>query len=217
MRQTVLRFRDASMPTRLRRKHGLILNEPAPKRPGDLIPVLGRTKRAALGTLVKARLTLEADLRACGLSKPTRSQAPTAGIRKVLLAMLTETDSPFSASLRMRAAERLGPMGARIAIPQLRKIAFDEDDDLATRLGALRSYLRLAGDGGATTLRSLFQSRTPQIRTAAYVESMTGDVNRLKTIAEQHFAAERNHRVRLSVRQRVEAIRSQSSTDADAT
>jgi hypothetical protein len=129
--------------------------------------------------------------------------------------MLKEKDSPLSASLRMRATAMLGPAGVKAAAPLLRRIALDENDDLATRFGAVGSYLRLAGDRGIATFRTLVRSPQPLIRAAAMTQAMNGRSSRLRGNAEAAFAAERNQSVKAYVRQRVGALRGEKSTGED--
>jgi hypothetical protein len=205
---------DTPIPARLKRKHRLVLNEPTLERTGDKVPALARLNLKALGPTVGARLILERDLRVCGLARPGPSIRVTAAIRQVLLTMLEETDSPFSASLRMRAAALAGPLDVKKAAPRLRRIALDEDEDLATRLGAVRSYLRLAGR--APALRELLHARQWQVRALAYAEAMKAEGSTLQAIAAKELRRERNENVRLYVARRVNAVRTQDSTGSDA-
>lgn len=206
---------DTRIPARLRRKYRLIYNEPTIKRPGDIVPALAAVNIKALGPTVGARLILERELRICGLAKAGRPIQPTTVIRRVLLAMLGETDSPLSASLRLRAAAVAGRFTVRSAVSRLRRIALDEDEDLSTRLAAVGSYLELARNG-ASVLRMLLRSRYWQIRACAYVSAMTAGTSTLRAIAQKRLPNERNDQVRSYVARCVDSVRTENSTGSDA-
>jgi hypothetical protein len=216
MQRSKRRPEGTRIPARLRRKYRLVFNEPTIKRPPDIVPTLAAVNVKALGAIVGARLILERELRICGLAKAGRPIQPTTAIRRVLLAMLAETDSPLSASLRMRAAAVAGPFKVRNAVPRLRRIALDEDEDLSTRLGAVRSYLHLAGRNGAAALRILLHSRYWPIRACAYGSAMMSGISSLRAIAQKQLPNERSDKVRSYVARYVDSVRTENSTGSDA-
>lgn len=215
MRRKAIRSVEPAVPAQLKRKFRLVLNEPAIKRPGDMVPALKRVRVAGLGLIIGTRLRLESDLRVCGLAKPGRSRPLTSAGRKVLLAMLREKDSPLSASLRMRATAHLGPAGVKAAAPLLRRIALDESDDLATRLGAVSSYFQLAQDQGVATFLTLVRSPLPLIRAASMAEAVNSRSRRLRDTGQSALAAERNDQVKAYVRYRVKMLRGEKTTGVD--
>ena len=114
-----------------------VYNEPVIRRSRDVVPRLRGVSLARIESPVRIRLTLEQNLRVCGLAKPSRRRMPlNAQTHRVVLAMLSEADSPLSASLRARAAVLAGALNIKAAAPVLGRIAADETEDLATRIGA---------------------------------------------------------------------------------
>lgn len=194
-----------------------IYNEPMPTRRGDVIPKMKAVAVQRLGESVRARLALEPRLRRqCGLAKPEPQIHSTAIVRALLVTMLRESDSPLAASLRARAAALVGPMGAKNALPILARIAVDESDDLATRLGAVRSYFHLGDARGRSVPLKLFASKSWQVRACAYVAALNGRSAGLRTTAEQRFKAERHPMVTAYVSRHVAAVLGQNATAKDA-
>ena len=190
-------------------------NEPLKAPRGDVIPKLTAVKAANLNATVKSRLTLEKDLRRCGLGAPGPSIKVTAAVRKILISMLTEIDSPFSASLRASAARAVGQLGIKEATGTVRRIALDETEDLLTRVGAVGSYLRLKGLAAAKDLNTLLGSKAWQVRASAYTEILNNPSLELRSIGEERFKRERNSKVKAYVARRVYAVRAEGSTTDD--
>ena len=84
-------------------------NEPGKSSRGDRVPKLVQISARALEPVVRARLEVENTLRVCGNERAPAFRF-TARHQQALVAMLRETDSPVSASLRARAAAAVGPL-----------------------------------------------------------------------------------------------------------
>jgi hypothetical protein len=190
-------------------------NEPLKAPRGDVIPTLTAVKAVNLNATVKSRLILEKALRQCGLAAPGPSIKVTVAVRKILVSMLTEIDSPFSASLRARAASAVGQFGIKEATGIVRRIALDETEDLSTRVGAVGSYLRLKGVAAAKDLNTLLVSKAWQVRASAYTEVLNSPSWGLRSIGEERFKREHNAKVKAYVTQRVYAVRAEGSTADD--
>jgi hypothetical protein len=200
----------------IRKAKRAVYNEPLPVRTGDVFPKTPRVALQRIGATVRARLTLERKLRlVCGLAKPEPSIARTAHIRRLLLTMLDESDSPLSASLRARAAALAGPFGLRNAAPKLGRIAADESEDLATRLGAVQSYFSFSEERGAAVLRKVLASKTWQVRACAYVEVLNSGSAALREVAFRRLETERDTMVSY-VRRFAPSAFAASSTTQDA-
>ena len=129
--------------------------------------------------------------------------------------MLTELDSPLSASLRARAAGAAGKLRIKEATSSLRRIALDEADDLTTRIAAVTSYLQLRGSATATDVKSLLCSRAWQLRATVYAHILNDPSEMTREIGEARFKRERNVKVRSYVSRRVKSVRSAESTQDD--
>jgi hypothetical protein len=189
-------------------------NEPRTARRGDRVPKLARTVTRGLDRVVRARLEIEGALRVCG-----NEREPTFGLRavhvQVLVAMLSEADSPLSASLRARAAAAAGPLKLSKAAPALRAIALNEDEDLLTRLNAAGSYVQIRGRRAAADVKTLLRpSQDPMVRASVYVAALkAGDT--LAEVAERRFRTELDSRVKAYVARRVPRLRDSGLTKAD--
>jgi hypothetical protein len=191
-------------------------NEPLKAPRGDYVPRLAATKVRTLNATVRTRLALERELRLCGLTKPESSALMTAAARQVLVTMLREVDSPLSASLRARAAAMAGKLGLKRAAGVLRRIALDEGEDLATRFGAVTSYLEIAGAVATADLETLLASRCWQVRATAFAYALGNPSERLRAIGERRWKRERNGRVKQYVARRLNTVRVTGSTAEDS-
>jgi hypothetical protein len=199
-----------------RRSKRPVYNEPLLARRGDVIPRIRNVGRRGIDATVRCRLTLEQNLRLCGLSKSTPRLAATAQVKTILLAMLDETDSPVSASLRARATALAGTLGVKSAAPVLGRIAADETEDLATRMGAVHSYFQLSEGAATAALRKILASKVWQVRAYAYRAAMNGKSTALRASAAKRFEAERDDRVAAYVSRFVPAILAEQATRTDA-
>jgi hypothetical protein len=188
-------------------------NEPRKTSRGDRVPKPARATTRALAPIVRARLEIERALRLCGND---RSPAPRirAAHAHALVAMLREADSPMSASLRARAAAAVGPLKLTKALPALRAMVLDEEDDLLTRVNAASSYLQIRGRRAAGEITVLLRVRHPLVRATIYVAALHGD-RALADAAARRFGAERDGRLKAYVLRRVPALRTRSATEPD--
>jgi hypothetical protein len=97
----------------------------------------------------------------------------------------------------------------------LRTLAVDETEDLSTRLGAVRSYLSLAGKRAEKELPRLLSSKTWQVRAVAYVQALTSAQTSHKSLAEKTFRKEKPGRVKDFVARRVPALAVSGATSED--
>jgi HEAT repeat protein len=133
----------------------------------------------------------------CGVGPQSESLKFTTVHAAVLLVMLQEFDSPLAARLRAQAAGWAGSFELKEAIPILRELILDEDDDLQTRLNAIPSYIGMMGDQAYDVLDQLLTSDHPTIRTSVYAEALSDRrrkiaglaLARLKTETPQVYAA----------------------------
>jgi hypothetical protein len=193
-----------------------VYNEPSTRPRGDRVPKAQPFAPARLGRLVRARLELERELRICAnrpASKPLRF---TDAHAQVLLAMLTELDSPKSASLRARAAAAVGPMGLTKAAPTLRKMALDQQEDEQTRLNAAASYVMLRKRAAADDVSAMLESEEPLMRTTVYVSALRSGDSRLIDLAEARYQEEDDPSVRRQVARRVPTLVAEAQTRDDA-
>ena len=110
------------------------------------------------------------------------------------------------------AAVAAGGLRVKGAAAPLRRIALDEGEDLATRVGAARSYLQLSGKQVAKSLTALLAAKAWQVRATAYATVMNGESRTLRSVAKTRFARERNAKVRQFVTRRVHGLRTADST-----
>src|SRR5437016_2643052 len=134
-----------------------LYNEPLEVVWRDVVPASAKVRPERLGAAVQARIQLESELRVCGLEPQDRLKRPqfTPVHLRVLVRMLSETDSPLSASLRAAAAATAGPLKLAEAAPVLRSMAVNEKEDRRTRIHAIDSYISLAGKGTARDLSAI--------------------------------------------------------------
>ena len=189
-------------------------NEPLDTAWRDAVPVAARIRPERLGAAVQARIELESGLRMCGAEPQNRMGTLqfTSVHRRVLVRMLSEIDSPLSASLRAAAAAVAGPLKLTEATPLLRSMAVDEKEDRRTRLHAIESYILLGGASVARDLRIILRSRDPLAKSSALVAALrTGEPN-LTKLAHAYFQRERNAGVRALVSRRVSGINMETAT-----
>jgi hypothetical protein len=117
--------------------------------------------------------------------------------------MLSEADSPHSASLRASAAAVAGPLKLSEAAATLRKMAIDEKEDRRTRLHAIESYLSLKG-ARARDLTIILNSHSPMVRAAALVAALREPS--LENIARSKLQKEKDPGVRAAVTRRVPSL-----------
>jgi hypothetical protein len=126
--------------------------------------------------------------------------------------MLSEIDSPLSASLRAAAAAVAGPLKLTEATPLLRSMAVDEKEDRRTRLHAIESYISLGGASAARDLRIILRSRDPLAKSSALVAALRTGEPDLTKVAHAHLQRERNAGVRTLVSRRVSGINMETAT-----
>lgn len=191
-----------------------LYNEPQQVAWRDVVPASAKVRPEALGTAVHARIQLESELRVCGAEPQDRLKRLefTAVHRRVLLRMLSENDSPLSASLRAAAAATAGPLKLAEAAPVLRSMALDEKEDRRTRLHAIESYISLAGAGTPRDLSAILRSRDPIARSAALVAAYRTNSPQLTKIAHSHLQREKNAGVRAQVSRRVSVLNLETAT-----
>lgn len=189
-----------------------IYNEPLAESPNDLTPKVAPA--VGLDALVKVRLELEDMLRCCGndQSAPLEFGALHA---KVFVAMVSESDSPLSASLRAQAAGVVGHLKIDDAKPILKTMAMDEKEDLRARLNAIGSYIQLSGFTAASEVRQLFQDNSMLVRSVSYLVSMKSPDSQLAALAEREFKKEKSPRVRSMVTRQFPERNTESMTQAD--
>jgi hypothetical protein len=193
-----------------------VYNEPTPVRTRDIVPKTPRIATQRLNATVRTRLTLERRLRrVCGLAKPGPSIVANAQIRRLMLTMLDEADSPMSASLRARVAEIAGALGVTQGAPKLGRIAANEDEDLATRLGAVQSYFTLTEGRASAVLHKVLASKVWQVRACAYSQVLNGRFTSLREFALNRFKREKNAAVSAYVRRFAATALADNATTKD--
>lgn len=193
-----------------------VYNEPAVARRGDRLPTTAPVLIDRLSAVVRARLDLERQLRTCGNRPIGQSFHFTATHARVLIQMLSELDSPLSADLRARAAGVVGPLRLERAVPILRRIALDEDDDLQTRLNAANSLILLHPRNIAGDVQKLLESKEPLLRATVYVATVRSVDPRLRKLAEERYANETNRSVRRHVALRAPWLHPAEQTREDS-
>jgi hypothetical protein len=188
-------------------------NEPGKSSRGDRVPKLVQISARALEPVVRARLEVENTLRVCGNERAPAFRF-TARHQQALVAMLRETDSPVSASLRARAAAAVGPLKIAKAAPLLRAMALDDDEDLLTRVNAAGSYLQIRGRLAAGELTSLLRAKHPLVRATFYVAALDAEPA-LAEAAARRFKSERDARIKGYVLHRVPSLEARAYTDPD--
>jgi hypothetical protein len=194
-------------------KKSPIYNEPIPRHRGDRIPKLRRIGR--LDPIVRIRLELENTLRVCGNSSERPLKLGKMHI-PVLMAMLSETDSPLSASLRARTAGVVGFMKIKEAAPALTRIALNEDENIQTRLNAIGSFIKIRGYAAMKDVNLLVQDKNKLVRVATYLAAMKSDDLRLAEAAEILYKKESDKGVRYMVTRRIPKLKSESMTQPDS-
>jgi HEAT repeat protein len=190
-----------------------IYNEPVRKHRGDRIPKLGRIGR--LDPIVRTRFELENALRACGNS-PGRPLKLGKMHVTVLLAMLSETDSPLSASLRARTVGVVGFMKIKEAAPVLTRMALNEEEDMQTRLNAIGSFIQIRRYAAIKDIGLLVQDKNKLVRVATYLAAMKSYDLRLAEAAEKLYKKESDKSVRYMVTRRIPKLKSESRTQPDS-
>ena len=186
-------------------------NEPLLSSRGDVFPRVKRMRVKEISAMVRARLEVENELGKCGNEESTRRFVFTAVRMKVLLAILKENDSPFSASLRADAASVAGGIKDKRVVFAIRKIAIDEREDLETRLNAVQSYIQVAGQAASRDLRKLLSSKQSLVRQQAYLSAFRSHVSQLVTEAARRLKREPNKRIKKTVSRKVPILQSDST------
>lgn len=191
-----------------------LYNEPLEVAWRDVVPAAARIRPERLGAAVQARIELESRLRVCGVEPQSGlgTLQFTAVHRRVLVRMLSEADSPLSASLRAAAAAAAGPLKLTEAGPVLRGMAVDEKEDRRTRLHAIESYISLGGASVARDLSAILRSRDPLARSSALVGALRTGAPRLAKIAHAHLQREKNAGIRALVSRRVSGLNMETAT-----
>lgn len=193
-----------------------VYNEPSLRPRGDRVPKGKPFAPGRLDPLVRARLELERELRVCANRPMSKAFHLTDAHAQVLLAMLTEVDSPMSASLRARAAGVVGAIGLTKAAPTLRKMALDEEEDAQTRLNAAASYTMLRKRAATDDVSDMLESKEPLLRTAVYVAALMSGDSHLIDLAEARYQKEDDLSVRRQVTHRVPSLVAEARTRDDA-
>jgi HEAT repeat protein len=195
-----------------------ILNEPGKATRNDIVPRFDALVPATLDALTRARLELEWKLRVCR-TDPSDELQPiefTPQQREVLLRMLGETDSPLSASLRASAAAIAGPLRLVEAVPLLRAMALDANEDRRTQLHAIASFISLSAADAAEDLKTLLRSGDAFARAAALTAAIQTGEPVLESIAHVHLQHEQNESVRSIVARRIPSLTRELSTKKPA-
>ena len=185
-------------------------------RRGDRLPSPATVPVARLSAVVKARLELERHLRVCANGPLGPQFRFTVTHARVLIQMLSELDSPLSAALRARAAGVVGALRLERAVPLLRRIALDEKDDIQTRLNAVTSLILLHPRGIARDVAKLLESTDAHLRATVYVAAVRSDDARLRKLAEERYAKEKDRTVLRHVALRAPWLQSVSQTRDDS-
>jgi len=188
-------------------KNSPVYNEPLLKRRNDWSPKLQQI--GGMHPIIKARLELEKTLRMCG-NDPEKPLKIKKTHVKVLLAMLSETDSPLSASLRARSAGIVGFMKIKEAAKILREMAL-KDDDIQTRLNAISSFIRISGYATKRDVQQLVKNNNKHIRVVTYIAAMRSSDKRLVEATELLYKKESDEDVRYMVTRRVPKLQSEST------
>jgi hypothetical protein len=189
-------------------------NEPVEAAGRDVMPASARVRPERLGAAVHARLMLESQLRICGVQPKETIKSVEFGPahRKVLVRMLSEVDSPLSASLRSAAAAAAGRLRLAEAAPLLRAMATDENEDARTRLHAIDSYIALAGAKAARDLKAILSSSDPVARSTALIAALRTNLPQLAKLAHAHLQKEKDAGVRTRVVRNVSALNMETTT-----
>lgn len=141
----------------------------------DMLPA-GWQKRyeppRGLGGLVETRLRLESLSSGCASGAhhaSRRRDAPLKGeaVRAVLLHMIQENDSPYSAGLRPFAARMLAVMQVSSAASHLRRWVIDREEYLDLRIEAVRALFALNARIPVSELRQLAKREDSHVATLA--------------------------------------------------
>lgn len=191
-----------------------LYNEPLEAVRKDVVPAAAKIRPERFGAAVQARIELELGLRVCGVEPQSRLETFqfTHVHRRVLVRMLSETDSPLSASLRAAAAAAAGPLKLTEAASVLRRMAVDEKEDRRTRLHAIESYISLGLASTARDLGRILRSRDPLARSSALIAALRTDTPHLIKIARAHLHREKDAGIRALVSRRVSTVNMGAAT-----
>jgi HEAT repeat protein len=182
---------------------------------GDRFPAGVDITKAKLSRTIRVRFELERLLRRCANEPVDKSIRLTDLHVKVLLAMLTEYDSPLSASLRASAAGVVGAAGITEAAPLLRRMALDEGEDPQTRANAADSFIRLGVRVTSADLTRLLDSDSPRINATACIAALESGNDRLVALAETWYRKGDGDEARQRVQRRVPRLRDRQRTSED--
>jgi hypothetical protein len=193
-----------------------VYNESVVMPRGDRVPAGIDVAKVKLGRTIRVRFELERLLRQCAnqpVDKPIRL---TDLHVKVLLAMLTEHDSPLSASLRAAAAGLVGAAGITEAAPLLRRMALDDAEDPLTRANAADSFIRLGGRVASADVTRLLDKGSPRIQAAVCIAALESGNDRLVALAESWYSKRDHDAVSERVQRRVPRLRNRDKTADDS-
>jgi hypothetical protein len=191
-----------------------VYNEPLKEFTGDIVPEFDKVVVPRLDWFVRARLELERKMLVCGVDPRPESLEFTEAHAAVLLVMLHEFDSPFSARLRPQAAIWAGAYKLKEAAPVLHQIMLDDEDDFVTRLNALNSYVGLVGDEAYEVIDKFLASPNPAIRSAAYRVALEERNSRIAELARVRYETEEDQIVRAEVLRHSALLQEHNSTTA---
>jgi hypothetical protein len=190
-------------------------NEPLVISKGDYVPRVSKVKVKQLSATVRARLEVEIELSRCGNEESDAAFRFNAVRRKALLAILAESDSPLSASLRADAASVAGGIKDKKIQSAVRKIALDEKEDLETRLNAVSSFINLAGSEASKDIDLILSSKDLQVRRTGYVSALRSRVPEHVAVASEKFKQQRNNRIKNIITRKIPTFQGDTTKPAN--
>jgi hypothetical protein len=169
-----------------------LYNEPVIQREGDVVPSFSKIEINSLPELVKVRLQIESQAMLCPVGDPSASLPWTNVHKQVVTMMLGESDSPLSCRLRANAAGLAGQLGLAAAAPVLHKICLNKTEDLHTRVNSIGALVKLAEIDRAVEVPTIFKTREPAIRLAAYRATLNSGSEALHELGKGLLAKETN-------------------------
>jgi hypothetical protein len=189
-----------------------IYNEPLKSFDRDVVPRFSEVVVSRLDRFVQARIELENSMFLCGIDPPSFSPDFTELHAEVLLKMLIEFDSPPSVRWRAQSAIWAGNYKIKEAIPILREMVLDEDDDLQTRLNAIPSFVEMTGDEAYNVIERLLQNDNPTIRIATYRAALRDRESRIAGLALEQLKREEDRSVFAAVVRRSAVLQERYTT-----
>ena len=198
----------------MRKKIKVVRNESSIQSRGDKMPIVPKSDFQRLPLIVKARLEIEKNFGFCPVGKQRPSVKWSKLHKQALGIMMTESDSPLSASLRAFSASIAGHLAITGSIPELIKIFLDKNEDLRTRVNATQSLLKFAEQGKIKNTAQIFESSALQLRFIALKYALDSKNRSLYAIGTKYLLKEKNKEMIEILTKRYETLSMKYSTQA---